>query len=341
MSTTTEARAVLDTIEGSYICDTDDQAWAHRLLQEAQPWLHQDVWSLVLTFDDSDEAGIPRVGACVDTGADWDIRAAIETGTRQLDEAGQLALYDGSPVFAHSELWKAQPALEAVFDANTPTPARDLFQVTCRGSDGRGAIFAAFAPKRKRVFAAERVRLTRLAAHVTAAHRLRSAVAAEGPGIALTDHPLREAIVDPGGEVVHAEGLARDADAREAIRRAAERFDRARSRAGRADPDASVATWTALIEGRWSVVDDYDSDGRRHLVAIANAPEIQSSLALTPVQIMVANLLGEGRAQKFIAYELGLSQSRVSSLIDEAMARLGLVRRADLIALARQGRARE
>jgi DNA-binding NarL/FixJ family response regulator len=113
-----------------------------------------------------------------------------------------------------------------------------------------------------------------------------------------------------------------------------------RARSSRASPVEALAAWTAIVQGRWSVIESIDSDGRRFIVAQENRPRPDLCVALespelTGTQLAALALLGRGYAQKAIAYELGLSPSRVSRLLTAARQALGLGSRADLVHVAR------
>jgi DNA-binding NarL/FixJ family response regulator len=91
--------------------------------------------------------------------------------------------------------------------------------------------------------------------------------------------------------------------------------------------------WPSLVAGRWSLVEHFDSSHQRFLVAVVNPPERHASLALPAREAAVAELVGQGHSQKFVAYELGLQRSEVSRSLRSALSRLGLARESDLVAL--------
>lgn len=160
----------------------------------------------------------------------------------------------------------------------------------------------------------------RVAAHLAAAHRLRS-----------SEHPI-EAVVSPGGRVLDATGPARDIVARDALRAAAISQDRVRSRRGRPqDADEATEQWRALVSGRWSLVDQFESDGRRFLVARVNERGSTRVAALTARETQVVELAALGHANKLIAYELGLSVATVARTLARAATKLGASTRVELI----------
>ncbi|HJK99710.1 MAG TPA: LuxR C-terminal-related transcriptional regulator [Polyangiaceae bacterium LLY-WYZ-14_1] len=110
-------------------------------------------------------------------------------------------------------------------------------------------------------------------------------------------------------------------------------MDRARTRAGRADAERAVAAWRALVEGRWSLLDHFDSDGRRYLVARENEPATRTIRTLTPRERQVALYAAHGHSNKLIGYELGLSEGTVKAHLARAMGKLGFESRSRLASL--------
>lgn len=145
--------------------------------------------------------------------------------------------------------------------------------------------------------------------------------------------------MSPDGKVLHAEGEALEAsgvavqDARDELRRAALTLDRARSREGRRDVDRATRGWRPLVLSRWSMLDEFDSDGRRFLVAVENRPPTRPPrMDLSEREHQVMTHAHLGHSNKVIAYELGLSDSTVRVLLYRAVRKLGVTTRTDAIA---------
>jgi DNA-binding CsgD family transcriptional regulator len=171
----------------------------------------------------------------------------------------------------------------------------------------------------------KRVLWTRVAAHVGAALRLRKRV---GP---------REAIFTSSGKLAHAEGEA--VHARGELTDAARRVDRARGRVRRADPEAATELWRALVRGDWSLVDWFDHDGKRFLVAHRNthlsaAPAKDARLSAREWQVVGCAAMGH--SNKLIAYDLGLSETSVASYLRRAAKKLGATSRVGLVRAYRE-----
>ena len=172
-----------------------------------------------------------------------------------------------------------------------------------------------------RLNAQERMRWSRLAAHLAAGMRLRRKLA---------EAVAPEAVLHPDGRVEHAEAAAQPKAAREVLRSAARAVDRARSRLRREDPDAALDVWKGLVAGRWSLVDRFESDGRRYLVARRNDPDVSAAPALTRREAQVAGYAALGHGNKLIAYELGLAVSTVANYLATSCRKLGVRSRLEL-----------
>jgi DNA-binding CsgD family transcriptional regulator len=165
--------------------------------------------------------------------------------------------------------------------------------------------------------------LERIAAHLGAGHRLRGRGPAEE----------WDAVLSADGAVLHAEREAKSNASRLALREAARRIDRARSHRTRTNPDEALSLWKALVEGRWSLVERFESDGRRLLVARRNDPTTRMLRALDERERKTVALLAVGHSLKLCAYELGCPESTISDTARSALAKLGLGSRAQLVEL--------
>ena len=167
-----------------------------------------------------------------------------------------------------------------------------------------------------------RDRWRKVAAHLASAYRLR---------LRLDALEEAEAVFDPGGAEVH---LGEHAEARRAIlAEAVELFRGVRER--RLTGEAALEAWTALLDGRWSIVERVDTDGQRFIVAHRNEAPVPTHRTLSQREREVAEYAAHGHPNAFIAYELGLADATVAAYLHAALAKLGLQDRTELI-LARQ-----
>jgi DNA-binding CsgD family transcriptional regulator len=200
---------------------------------------------------------------------------------------------------------------------------KDFDTISVWDSAGTGLVFTGPSPEVLRTPPRQAARLERLAAHVLAGLRLRQTL------------EQIDAVILPDGAMVHAENDAKNADSREALRRAVTTLEHARTPRGRRDPEEALAAWQALVEGRWSLVERFESDGRRYLLARQNAPGTESNALLPGLQAHALLLRAISTPFKLIAYELGLSIASVHGLVSDGMRRLGVSSELELVSLFR------
>lgn len=79
------------------------------------------------------------------------------------------------------------------------------------------------------------------------------------------------------------------------------------------------------------MVDWFDTDGRRFVLAIPNPPSVIDPRGLSERESQVVTYAVLGQSNKMIAYRLGLSTSRVSTLLRSSMRKLGFRTRSQLV----------
>src|SRR5690606_32615004 len=99
------------------------------------------------------------------------------------------------------------------------------------------------------------------------------------------------------------------------------------------DPAAGLAFWRAMVDGRWTLVERFDTDGKRLLLARKNAPAAVVHHALSAKERAIVERASLGGSLSHTAYELGLSGSTVSDALARAMKKLGVRTRAELVEL--------
>ena len=152
-------------------------------------------------------------------------------------------------------------------------------------------------------------------------------------GKPITEMPLQaEALLDPTRFLVaQAAGGAQERGASKTIREAARLVDKARGPLRQDDPEEALRIWRGLVRGRWSLVDWFDTDGRRFVLAKPNAPNIRDPRGLTEREALVATYAASGESRKLISYRTGLSESTVSRALDSAMHKLTVKTKAQLV----------
>lgn len=87
--------------------------------------------------------------------------------------------------------------------------------------------------------------------------------------------------------------------------------------------------WSALVRGAFSLVDQFDQDGQRYLIA----EQRSGQELISPAEWEMLTARARGSALKVIAAEAGLSVSAVSRRLRQAMDKLGLRTQSDLARL--------
>ena len=200
----------------------------------------------------------------------------------------------------------------------------DFALLTSTDLDGHGIVLGAPRKKLDSTTARERGRWTLIAAHLRAAARLQRA-AASGRSL-----QAPEAVLTPDGKPRHLSSIAQAPEMRVVLRDAVMQLERIRSSEHGTTADA-LSIWQALIGGRWSILDQFDADGKRFLIARPNEPEPPPIRELTNRECQVVSYARLGHSNKLISYELGLSPARVSEATASAMLKLGIRDRRDLL----------
>jgi DNA-binding NarL/FixJ family response regulator len=93
--------------------------------------------------------------------------------------------------------------------------------------------------------------------------------------------------------------------------------------------------WDCVVTGRWSLTDRFESDARYYIVAQRNAAGVETVRALTQHEQEIVRGATLGHSNKYMAYELGISQSSVSQFLKNARRKLGVSPRSQLCQVVR------
>jgi len=285
--------------------------WLERVLEAAAPALDLGRGVFAYEFDTRKphHAWLERpivLGADASLGEH--VLGAFHEAPRSLSE---LIHRRAGAVTILSELLGTRTAIEAIGEHARATMLGDMYGVNASDPSGRGVYLCAPANERITRDAAHVELWSRVAAHLAAAARLRSVLGRVEPS----------AILTPEGRVLHAD---RDARTRASeLQRAARGVDRARLRDNRDDP-AALNAWRALVEGRWSLIEDIERDGKRFLLAYRNPPDVVDPRRLTQIERAVAGYVAMGHSNKLIAYELGIAVGTVAGHLHRVLEKFGL-----------------
>ena len=258
-------------------------------------------------------------------------RAAQMCGPELVGQWSQAAASRG--VTTMSELKDEFPRAYEVLTAHGGH--KDGLMICALDPDHQGVTIQIASPQLIELTSRGRDRWQMLAIHIAAGHRLRRGLieSTGARGVTSTDMPHdAEALLDPTKFLVsQAAGGAQDKAASEVIREAAVRVDRARGKLRKTDPEEALELWHGLVRGRWSLVDWFDTDGRRFVLAKPNAPGLGDPRGLTEREHQVCTYAARGETAKIISYRFGISGPRVSALLNSAMRKLGVKTHAQLV----------
>jgi DNA-binding CsgD family transcriptional regulator len=307
-------------IEAAYAIDLPEAEWLQRIMGALRPALQNALGAIAYVYDLSSRPIALRSVEALDSPIDpAGVVNAMRTATDEYIDKSWKVLACGTA----SEVpgYQDQPAVKMYFH---PVGVRDILAVNAYDpGEQLGLWVGAPLPKERPLTPRERSWLTRLSAHLASALRLRTKVSSP------------QAVVAPSGKILHAEGDAAVAKSRLALRAAALGMDRARSSLRKSDMDAALGSWRALVAAQWSLVDTFEADGKRYLLARTNAPTPRGAELLSTRERQVLGYLELGHSTKLIAYELGISASTIRVLLARAARKLGTSTRAELLAAFR------
>jgi DNA-binding NarL/FixJ family response regulator len=313
-------------VEASYDLDGSDQDWLDRLFDRAEPLLDPGIgrgaWTFRCTPTTFQLGRYPTRISRLLKGMHRASHAAAPARWFDLTYRSGVVVATGSEL-----IYPWLPETMRIVSGVTGGLARDVFMAGAHSGTSLGVAFGVWLKECRGPTAVERTRWSCISAHLGAGMRLRAATRR----LQLDSAPV-EAVLDSGGRVQHAHAGAAGVAARESLREAVRRIEKARTTEGRRDPDAAMNSWEGLVDGRWSLVDRFDNDGKRFVVAVRNDPEHPDPRGLTTREREIAEFVGLGRSTKEIAYILGVSLSAVTNLTARAQDKLGLTSRAELAA---------
>ena len=222
----------------------------------------------------------------------------------------------------------ALPYLNPVLEDRARNGWGDFFYINGLDPSGLGCLLTLGSREPEfRPGAAQSAVFQRLAAHLGAAFRCRRRLA---PGRADRATVGAEAVLDPSGQVLHAEGAARSE--RRWLSSKAVAIDAARTKSKRHDGLRALDLWRPLNNARWTLVDSFEEGGRRYIVARENQAEATSFSDLTDRERQIVVHATLGMSNKQIAYALGISDATVRVLMARAAKRFGVRSRKELLA---------
>ncbi len=331
--------ALIDFTEAVYDLESPHDDWVRTILEAGAPALDNGLGVFALTAVRPPERAPLRIEHVHEIGGRNDLTARLRALEARVDMSSLWPLArSGIPKTLSEVTHDHNSALFSPIMGQFDF-AKDAIGMSALDSSGRGVYMIIPLPKVTSLSKSARERWEMLAAHLRAGYRLRRAVAAQRQKQkAPSALPFyAEAVIDATDfRVTEAASKATSRPALAALRNAARESDRARGRMRDTDPQRALELWRALVRGRWSMVDWFDSGGRRYVLGIPNPPDVLDPRGLTERELQVVSFAVLGMTNKMIAYNLGLSAGRVSTLLSLAMKKLAVRTRAELVKRAKE-----
>ena len=313
---------LLRVVDAAYAAAPDDESWLAGVLQAAAPALDWGLGVCASTFSLSEPVlrAKPILTAFVETGGGTELRAATEAMHAQAPAAQLRSAYACNLVSTLSDFLNCD--LEGRPDAGPHLArlgARDAMGIVGFDPGGFGIVVCSLLPSTGSLPPAVRRAWLRVVMHLIAGLRLRAS-ADRSP----------QAVLESTGKVHEARGNALDKSARAALRQAARAIDRTRSRRVTSVEEA-LELRRAVVGGQWSLLDQFDADGRHFLVACRNPAGSSEPAILSQREGQATALAAQGYSNKRIAAVLGLSTGSVSTLLYRASRKWGAGSRTRLI----------
>ena len=181
--------------------------------------------------------------------------------------------------------------------------------------DGRGIFICSLLARDGGTTQRFKARWSRVSAHILSAWRLRQRLAEQAQLTA------PDAILTPNGRLADA-SFDPSPGQRDVLSSSVRCRERARGPLRHKAPDDSLCLWQGLVQGRWSLVDQVDSDGKRFVLARRNEAAAPPFAGLTTRERQVVAMALQGFANKHIAYTIGLSSSTVATHLANAARKL-------------------
>jgi DNA-binding CsgD family transcriptional regulator len=105
------------------------------------------------------------------------------------------------------------------------------------------------------------------------------------------------------------------------------------------DLEGAVNVWRGLIHGHWTIVDHCEREGRRFLLAVEGPRKPGQASSLTPREAQILARIALRQSLKLVSYELGVSHSTASALLQSALRKLRLGSVAEAVRVFSTGRA--
>jgi DNA-binding CsgD family transcriptional regulator len=329
MTSDLKASKIVEFLEAAYDFETADQPWVERVMASlCGVWkrgiavhgglydatdLHEIRWSTI------------HIAGFTPEGIDWLMRGRELISPRMAARNFRHYLVETNEA--------ALPEMRSMNDALAKLGLRNTIYVNSLDPEHLGMLVGLWCRGKEPPPEEDLAVFRRLAHHLAAAYRCRRRLRGsygERGSIDATEGAA--AILDARLRVVHAEGAAKAADERRRLVESAAARDRARTSAREANEvTARLSQFRPLTSAQWTLVDAYELNGTRYIVARENQADVRGVAMLSGRERQAVAYVAAGQSTKETAYALGISANTVRVLLARAAAKLGVKSRAELL----------
>jgi DNA-binding CsgD family transcriptional regulator len=321
------SRDLLRIVEAAYWVDGTDAEWLERVGEACRPALDEGFGLCVFQFQHQ-LGSPPQILRAAKVGIPEPLAALYGEVFRRLEPGVQVRPFTHGPCTTGSQMMGQREEFRENEHMKRHVHQFGMYDslwITAAEPSGSGCGIHSGRPEVGWVSRSFREHWARVASHLAAGVRLRRRLQST------LEPPQVEAVLEPSGKLVHAEGPATEPEAIDQLRRAVLAVEQARGPSGSSDVMTSLDSWQGLIDARWSLLDQFESDGRRFIVARENAPRPPGPAALTQRERQVLGYAAVGHDNKVIAYDLGIAHATVKVLMSRAATKLGVRSRSEVI----------
>ena len=320
-----QARALVHFLEAAYRFESDDDEWLQTVTKAAAAVTRRRlVGAHSLIYDASDVTAFRATIMQMDGPSE--MPAILADGLGQFTPDYVVRTFR-SLLFDPSGRTISAPELNRMFTKMAVLGLGDLLNINGLDPAGIGAYVGLWVPDPVDLEAAEVALFRRMAHHLGAAYRCRRRLRSGRPSMDPAEGA--EAVLDRRGRVVDARGPAKNKTAQ------ANLVDASRARdvalGPRGDRAHALRRWRPLTGARWTLVDRFERDGARYVVARENQAEVKGLLALSERERQVVAYAVLGQSTKETAYALGISDTTVRVHLANAAVKLGVRTRTQLM----------
>jgi DNA-binding CsgD family transcriptional regulator len=317
----------LRVVDAAYDLESLPRRWLGGLLESGEEVLDQGLGCAAVAVAGLTRSGEPLVSRVVTHGdASESLALRLARASHSVHVDGVSAASDGSTSVVRTLSAVSSEAPQLHRAIRRRVGCKDALCLLAVDSELHGVLL--FTPTRGRISlsATAEKRWRTIASHIGAADRLRRALGRSNQERLIPVSALpRELRADQPSDAAAAKppGLS--------LRDAAVRVDAESEEGPERQTAQALEVLRGLVEGELSTIDWFVRNGRRFTLARRSDPSLGDPRALSTTEQQVALRTARGESRKLVAYQIGVSRSRVSKLLRSAMRKLGVSNQAELV----------